>query len=145
MSDRKYSQKGYREDERGERGPAKRTGQAPAERPEGPRGRGLGKPTVTLFRCRDCGTRVPDPAAIANDTLCAKCRSPLHACVNCGFFDPSVHWECRQPITEPVRGKAKANACPLFAPKLVSEWESGKSDRETPDDAKAAFDKLFKF
>lgn len=142
MSDRKYRQKGYMDQERGQ---GKRPGKGPPPpRKEGPRGRGLGKPTVTLFRCRDCGTRVLDPAAIAFETTCAKCGAALHSCVNCGYFDPSARWECRQEIPERVRSKAKANECTFFQAKLVSEFEGGKDDRASPDEAKAAFDALFK-
>ncbi len=140
MSDRKYRQRGYRDDnrpstERKQPGP-------PREKKEGPRGRGLGSPSVTVFRCRDCGQRHLDTQSVEGTTVCAKCGAPLHACVNCAAFDPGARWECREPIERPVASKTKANQCTFFRPKLTTEFES--SERATPDDARSAFDALFK-
>ena len=51
MSDRKYRQRGYQDDE-----PRERSRSTPSSPREGPRGRGLGAPTRSVFRCHDCGT-----------------------------------------------------------------------------------------
>lgn len=139
MSDRKYSQRGYQEDD--ERG---RSRGADAPRPgrrEGPRGRGLGRPTESAFACARCGTRVPLVDPVAVDATCAQCGNDLHTCTNCRHFDTAARFECRQPIPERIPSKAKRNTCELFEPRLAQTFESG-SDR--PDDPHAAFDALFK-
>ncbi len=136
---RKYGQKGYQEDydrPRGERP------KAPRERPEGPRGRGLGAPTATVFRCARCGAK-GDPIDPANVlATCRQCGSDLHTCSNCLHFDTSARFECRQPISVRVASKTKRNECSFFAPKTVQEFGSESS---RPDDPRAAFDALFKF
>ena len=49
--------------------------------------------------------------------------------------------ECRQPIEERIPKKSKANECELFEPKTTQEFDQ---ESPPPDDAKAAFDALFK-
>src|SRR3954469_23084221 len=56
----KYRQRGYKDSEREERGGgggASRGPQAPREKKEGPRGRGLGSRTESVFRCHTCGEK----------------------------------------------------------------------------------------
>ncbi len=137
MSDRKYNQRGYMQDDapRAQR-------QAPRQRREGPRGRGLGAPTKEVFRCRDCGEEVPRLGDLDFDTTCSKCGVALHSCVNCSQFDTSASLECLQPIPARVSSKIKANQCELFQPKVTMERESDTSG-PAPTAGKAAFDALF--
>ncbi|MCB1037818.1 MAG: hypothetical protein KDD47_28550 [Acidobacteria bacterium] len=136
---RKYSQKGYdegsREESRGRRPPGPRPSR------EGPRGRGLGAERSDVFRCRDCGTAHPIFEEILAETTCSKCGKALHSCVNCANFDTARRFECRVPLTAGIASKTKANACEHFQPKVVQEFES---DTKKDDDARSAFDALFK-
>lgn len=141
MSDRKYRQRGYQDDDRGE--PRKRGPRGPREKKEGPRGRGLGAPTATVFRCAACGTKVPTTGEVAFDATCAKCRADLHSCANCTSFDSGARFECRQEIPERIAGKRDRNRCELFSPKATAEF-AAEADRRAPDDPRAAFDALFK-
>jgi len=137
---RRYKQRGYREDEGGRE---KRSGgPAPvSERPEGPRGRGLGAPTESSFRCARCGELVRREAQLLPpDATCGKCGSDLHTCTNCRHFDTSARFECRQEIPERIAKKATRNTCQLFEPKLVQGF---RADSGKPDDPRAAFDALF--
>ena len=124
--DRKYRQRGYQE--RDDRGSQRPSGpQAPREKKDGPpRGRGLGAPTESVFRC-------------------AKCGADLHTCSNCIHFDTSARWECRQfeAIPAKILKKSTRNECTLFTPKLAQEFAKD-SDKPAPGDARAAFDALFK-
>jgi hypothetical protein len=139
MSERKYGQKGYQDDDR----PKSRERQGPPPaRKEGPRGRGLGAPQNQVFRCRDCGTERPVSAPIEFDTPCHQCQSALHSCVNCTHFDTSARNECRKPIPARMPSKTKANTCELYSQKIVFESDGGKSD--SPSDPRAAFDALFR-
>ncbi|MCP3959047.1 MAG: hypothetical protein GY719_14445 [bacterium] len=141
MSDRKYGQRGYMEDDR-ERGRSGPKG-PPRERPLGPRGRGLGKPTATVFRCAVCGERQPSDTVVALDTACWKCATDLHSCTHCRFFNTSAPGECRERAPY-VASKAKRNSCEQFLTKESQEFSRGGGGEETPSDAKAAFDALFK-
>lgn len=135
MSDRKYRQRGYQDGDRPEGG---RRG-APAPRSEGPRGRGLGAPTRTVFRCARCGALQKPAAAPEPDSVCAECGADLHTCTHCRHFDTSAPGECRRPAIPRVSSKAKRNQCGGFEPKASQELESGSSR----SDPRAAFDALF--
>jgi len=139
MSDRKYGQRGYLEDDRApsRRRPASREGG------EGPRGRGLGAPTDTVASCARCGETVP--VSRQADDVCQGCGSDLHTCTNCGYFDPSAPSECRLEIEVRIAAKSKRNDCELFEPKLVKEFARDGGSSGSAGDPKAAFDDLFNF
>ena len=138
MSDRKYRQRGYMDDEGGE----KRTRRPAGPRPKSdkPRGRGLGAPTKSVFKCSRCGQTLSVGAAMAFDATCGGCGDDVHTCTNCAHFDTSARFECRLEIEQPVPKKAKRNECELFEPKTIQVFDS---DKPAPGDARAAFDSLF--
>jgi hypothetical protein len=142
MSDRRYRQRGYQDDDgsREERRPGKPP--PPREKREGPRGRGLGAPTATVFRCAVCGRKQPAPGVAAVAATCLQCGTDLHTCTHCLHFDTSASNECRQPVVARVAKKSKRNECELFEPKQAAEFAA---DQQRPADARAAFDSLFKF
>lgn len=137
MCARKYRQKGYLDNAEHER---RRRSKGPRESDERPRGRGLGAPTATVFRCARCGHKQTLTSPIANDATCPDCTQNLHTCTNCVHFDSSAPNECREAVPERIAKKAARNDCSLFAPKMVQEFDS---DSGKPDDPKAAFDALF--
>lgn len=139
MSNRKYNQPGYQSSTDREPAPRRPAGQR--DRAPGPRGRGLGKPTATVFRCAVCGTQQAF-GEIPREEACTHCGADLHTCTHCTFFDPSVHRECRKEETELVTSKAKRNTCPAFAPRVTQEVAR---ESERAPDAKSAFDALFDF
>lgn len=140
MSDRKYRQKGY-QDDAGVESRGRERKAPPREKREGPRGRGLGAPTATVFRCAVCGRKQDLPAATVVDATCVQCGTDLHTCTHCIHFDTSASNECRKPVTIRITKKSKRNQCELFEPKRTAEFEM---EKERPADAKAAFDALFK-
>ena len=143
----KYRQRGYQDSDRRDERP--RPGlQGPREKKDGPRGRGMGAPSESVFRCANCGEKrlmMPDEPLPA-DATCGKCGADLHTCSNCIHFDTAVHWECRLHAEIPARvpKKRDRNECPLFTPKLAQEFAKD-SDKPAPGDARSAFDALFKF
>lgn len=145
MSDRKYRQRGYQDDER-DRKPAPKTGpagsQGPRERgdrPEGPRTPNL-MAAHEVVKCSQCGDRVtPD---IGFDTRCGRCGAELHSCAQCTSFDPGSRFECMQPIPARMAPKNARNTCTLFTPRTTIERQTGST---APTTARSAFDDLFKF
>lgn len=146
MSDRKYRQRGYQQDDRDrdrDRGP--RPPQAP--RPDGPRERPEAPRTPNLMashqiaRCRSCAQILTLPIGLT--ATCPKCRADLHACAQCNFFDPGARFQCMQPLAAAVTPKDAANACQLFEPPLRFERQTSSGVPE--NSAKKAFDDLFKF
>ncbi len=148
MGDRKYGQRGYQDSDR-ERGP-KPQSHAPApprEAPQGPRGRGLGAPTATVFRCAACGVKQEMGVEVALDAVCARCGGDLHTCTNCVHFDTGAHNQCRAGVEPRVAKKSARNLCVTFAPKAAQEFakeSGGGSGGSRPDDPRSAFDALFK-
>jgi hypothetical protein len=138
MSDRKYRQRGYQEDDR--RGEQRSKPQQPEARRdrEGPR-----SPRMMAFgekvKCAACGAIVA--ATIRNDSTCPKCNTDLHTCRQCTYFDPGSRFECRKPLTARIVNKGGRNTCELFAARTVVERETSSGK---PTDAKQAFANLFK-
>src|SRR5918996_2438603 len=119
MSDRKYKQRGYQDDDRGRerpQRPARPDGEAP-RRPErepgAPAGarrissEGAKNPNMPGFRqvarCSRCGTLVD--AQIYSRSKCTKCGQDLRSCAQCVHFDPGARLECTQPIAARVTPK----------------------------------------
>jgi len=148
MSDRKYRQRGYQDDNR-ERG----TGDAAKPRPPREPGRPAGVKTdreprnvnVPAFqqtiKCSRCGTGIAGYSA--PDATCTRCGTALHSCVQCASFDPGQRFECMQSIPARVAPKDAPNTCTFFDPRVQVERQTG-STREGPVSARDAFDKLFK-
>src|SRR5215831_7524928 len=136
MSDRKYRQRGYMEESRGDR-QQPRPPQKPRDR-EGPR-----SPKMMAFaakvKCATCGAIVQ--TNIAFETCCPKCNADLHTCRQCTYFDPGARFECRKPITARIANKSARNTCELFEARTIVERETSSG---TPTDARQAFANLFK-
>jgi hypothetical protein len=148
MSDRKYRQRGYQDDER-DRQPRSPQGR-PAPAPGAPAAtrrisqdapKAINMPGYReVIRCSQCGNLVA--GEIGFDTRCARCGTDLHACVQCTSFDPGSRFECMQAISARVSPKNVRNACTLFTPRTTVERET-TAPRE--DSARKAFDDLFRF
>lgn len=151
MSERKYRQRGYQDDDKPPRG---REGASGAKKPpaqDRTPGRQLqsasGPKTPNLmsshevFRCARCGNRLGLP--VAADDRCARCGVAVHSCSNCVFFDPSARWECSQTaLAARVSPKDERNTCTLFEARATVERQT--STQAAPNTARQAFDDLFK-
>jgi hypothetical protein len=147
MSDRKYRQRGYQDDNR-ERPRAARPAQ-PRE-PGAPRGRpDLREPRAPnvpgfseTIRCANCGETLTSP--FTPSTTCTRCGAAVHSCAQCTFFDPGARFECmqNQHLTARVTPKDAGNECPLYEPRVKVERQTTSKG---PADPKSAFDDLFKF
>ena len=148
MSDRKYRQRGYQDDDR-DRQP-KPSSPRPAPEPGAPAGtrrlssqdgpKNINMPGYReVVRCAQCGTVVA--ADVAADTRCPRCGVDLHSCSQCTSFDPGSRFECMQTIPARVTPKNVRNSCTLYSARTTVERET-----TTPrvDDPRKAFDDLFK-
>jgi hypothetical protein len=139
LSDRKYRQHGY-QDSGGER-------QKPsAERPVrkdtfGPKPIQMAG-THTVSRCAQCGTLL----TLVSEPLgaCPKCGFELHSCKQCSHFDPSSRFECTQPVPERIAKKDARNDCSFYSISVRVEKQTTTGSVSRPDDARRAFDNLFK-
>jgi hypothetical protein len=147
VSDRKYRQRGYQDDDREARPklPAK-----PPREPGAPAGarrisqdgpKNINMPGYReVVRCTQCGSSVGQD--IRFDSRCPRCGTDLHACAQCGSFDPGSRFECMQPVEARITPKNARNTCTLFSPRTTVERET---TAPRSDDARKAFDDLFKF
>jgi hypothetical protein len=107
--------------------------------------------TLVATRCYNCAT------ALAADTdyrgNCPKCGVALHCCKQCAHFDSSTRFQCRKPIPARISSKDQANECTWFEPRVTVARDAtagapqGASPGQalrSPDEARAAFDSLFK-
>ncbi len=151
--DRKYRQQGYMDSGRDN------GGRRPEERPKGPRppidvtGPRLPRlvQPVVASRCYNCATTLP--AGVDFKGNCPKCGVPLHCCKQCAHFEPSTRFQCLKPIPLRIPSKDQGNECTLFNPRVTVARDGNGSGSQpapvvqaprNPNDARAAFDQLFK-
>lgn len=148
MSDRKYRQRGYQDDDR-DRQPRSRP--RPAPEPGAPAGarrlssqdgpKNINMPGYrTVVRCAQCGAVVEED--VASDSRCPRCGTDLHACSQCTSFDPAGRFECMESIPTRVSPKNTRNACQMYTARKTVERET---TAPRSDNARKAFDDLFKF
>jgi hypothetical protein len=157
-SDRKYRQHGYMDSDRDNRAPRddrpKPQGPRPPIDVTGPRLPRLVQ-HVAAARCFNCATALPEGTDFSG--ACPKCNAPLHCCKQCSHFEPSTRFQCLKPIPVRIAVKDAANDCSLFKPRVTVAREgtsngsgaqplgqAGPPVPRNPEDARSAFDKLFK-
>lgn len=67
-----------------------------------------------MGNCFACGAAFDPDLEIFRTTTCPSCGKDVHVCLNCRFYDRSVHMECRESIAEPVAQKDRSNFCEYF-------------------------------
>jgi hypothetical protein len=149
MSDRKYRQHGYQDDDRDR--PSKPQAR-PAPEPGAPAGarrisqdgpRNINMPGFReVVRCTQCGTVVSDTDVVF-DARCTRCGAELHSCSQCTSFDPGSTFECMQTLTARVSPKNARNTCALYPARTTVERETTSPRVEGSSKAAKAFDDLF--
>ena len=140
MSERKYRQRGYMDNDREpqRREPQRPKPQSKPQDREGPR-----SPRMMAFgetvKCAMCGAKAP--SSITAESTCSNCKAELHSCRQCTYFDPSARFECSKTILARIMNKTARNACELFATRTVVERQTSSG---APTDARQAFNNLFK-
>ncbi len=66
--------------------------------------------------CQVCGAEL-EVDYVGRENLCPNCGSYLHSCIQCEFYDPDAHNQCREPMAEYVPEKDIFNFCTFFSPK----------------------------
>lgn len=69
---------------------------------------------------------------------CSACGSDLHVCLCCENYSEGSNKSCKEPISEEVREKDRANFCDYFGPVV----KAGSATRK--EDLLAAAEALFK-
>ena len=140
----KYRQHGYqdRDHEESRKGSGEKSSAPPPRRDNtfGPRPVNL-PGTHAVSRCTQCGTVLP---GMPSDQKCPKCGFELHSCKQCMYFDPGSRFECMQPVKERIAKKDARNECASYEIRVSREKQTSTPAAARPNDARAAFDNLFK-
>jgi hypothetical protein len=146
MSDRKYKQRGYQDDDR-DRKP--RQAPRPPPEPGAPAGarrisqdgpKNINMPGYReVVRCTQCGAIISEEVGLLSN--CPRCNADLHSCAQCTSFDPGSRFECMEAIGARVSPKNARNTCTLYTARTTVERET---TAPRPDTARKAFDDLFK-
>jgi predicted RNA-binding Zn-ribbon protein involved in translation (DUF1610 family) len=142
VSDRKYRQRGYQDSGDSKPKFEKSEGDRPIKKETfGPRAIQMPS-TRSVSRCSQCGTVLQNLSEPLG--ACPKCGFELHSCKQCTYFDPSSRFECMQPVKERVAKKDARNDCTFYSMRVMVEKETSTPASLRPQDARQAFDNLFK-
>lgn len=141
----KYRQHGYqdRDHEDSRKGSGEKSAGAASPKRDntfGPRPVNL-PGTRAVSRCTQCGTVLQ---GMPTTGQCPKCGFELHSCKQCTYFDPGSRFECMQPVKERIAKKDARNTCELYEIRVTREKETSTPASLRPNDARAAFENLFK-
>jgi hypothetical protein len=92
------------------------------------------------MNCFHCGRQIEVIERVGFRDNCDACGRSLHACLNCGWYDPAYNNQCREPQAERVVDKDRANFCEYFSPVKVG----ASRHLPQPDDIRSKLDALFK-
>ena len=110
--------------------------------------------TVAAARCFNCSGMLPVDVDFKG--ACPKCGAALHCCKQCAHFDTSTRFQCVKPIAARIAVKDQANECALFGSRVTVARDAAPAGQNggmpkaaapaprTPQDARAAFDNLFR-
>ena len=90
-------------------------------------------------RCYFCRAEIELKGRVMRKDTCPGCGNELHACVQCRFYDPGYHNQCREPKTEMVRDREKRNLCDYF----VFGGAGGSSLAQEQEKARQKLEELF--
>lgn len=92
--------------------------------------------------CARCGKEIETVERISRSSTCPSCGAWLHSCMNCTFYSPGRHNDCRESQAEYVSDKWAANFCEYFKFREGTEKSRGKKGTD-PQSARDRFNKLF--
>ncbi len=90
--------------------------------------------------CHSCGSNRKMEGKVRRAEVCSACDADMHCCLNCENFDEAAHNKCREPQTDWVPDREKANFCDYFLPNT----KSSKARTGELDKARLDFNNLFK-
>jgi hypothetical protein len=91
--------------------------------------------------CFHCHREVKVSNRVSFRDTCSFCNSDLHACLNCRFYDRHSYNECREPQSEWVGDKDRANTCDFFA---FADFRDRNHKADEAAEAKAKLNEIFK-
>lgn len=80
--------------------------------------------------CHKCGNSWEVENPIGRSESCYKCQSDAKVCLNCEFYDPNYHHDCKETQSEWVREKDASNYCEYFLPSQKTRNNSDANEKE---------------
>ena len=93
-----------------------------------------------MFTCAQCGKSITVAGRVQRSSLCPHCGAYLHSCVNCRFYSPGRHNDCREPQAEFVSNKKGSNFCEFYSPGDSGDKAQNKGSKKN---ARERFNNLF--
>jgi hypothetical protein len=91
--------------------------------------------------CHFCKSQLNITANIGREDFCHHCRSDLHCCLNCRFYNEYAHNKCLEPKSEYISYREKANFCEYF---LFKDFNGEQIKDKEVEEAKRRLEELFK-
>ena len=88
--------------------------------------------------CAFCSKEIDTEGQICRTDTCPHCGADLYCCVQCDFYDQFTHNKCKEPESEWVADREKANFCDFF------RFRGGvKAEKDRSKEAKKKLEELF--
>ncbi len=87
--------------------------------------------------CHHCRKSIGDIERVGRRDTCLSCGADLHCCLNCEFYEPTQHNQCRETEAERQVDKQVGNFCDYFS------FRTGGTAVTKKDEARAKLDALF--
>ena len=91
--------------------------------------------------CHACKKELVQDRTVGRRDVCPHCRADLTCCLNCSFYDRAASKQCREPMTELVKEKARANFCDYFS---FADRNGAAGAAGEAGGSRKALDELFK-
>lgn len=88
--------------------------------------------------CHRCGRDVGSIEGVGRRDTCLHCGTDLHCCLNCTFYEPTCHNQCREPQAERQVDKQVGNFCEYFSFRRGARPVQGGTQRDRARDRLAA-------
>jgi len=90
--------------------------------------------------CHRCGRAIGPAERVGRRDACLQCRTDLHCCLNCTFYDATYNNQCRESQAERQVDKLVGNFCDYFSFRIGRPTTAGTSQKES---TRARLDALF--
>ena len=93
-----------------------------------------------MYFCSNCGRELSIDGKVSRGDTCPYCHAYLRSCLNCVFYAPGYHNDCKETQADLVTDKRVANFCEYFK---YREGPPVKTKKRSSESAKDAFKRLF--
>ncbi|MEW5804983.1 MAG: hypothetical protein AB1847_23095 [bacterium] len=93
--------------------------------------------------CYHCQKPVKVERIVPRLAACPHCDSDLHCCLNCALYSEYAPNKCREPQSEQVSDRERANFCDFFIFADTAPGETPNKKKSEAEEARRKLDALF--